>query len=276
MNSKGEVRSASEFKDIFEESGQSFRPYKCPFCEVLYEDRCIVTECVKAPHFKLPDGTKHRNGCNGEADQLPSTIATVPTAAAKRTVVGKIEIPEALVVRRKPSIVRKPGDVGLGAPPDAVEVVRRRRLIASDTTISSCYTTSQFRPIIHAYKRLRKHAYDQAIAAKLKKGSAEYNLKFRQTLSDYDLALYGQKLTYGNAFQGCKLQPYRLERIYNGMGKVRIEGDFLIITDNDLWPKQAKSKTEVAPFEVKLSLTLGADAPTSHVRAMEELEALAV
>ena len=59
------------------------------------------------------------------------------------------------------------------------------------------------------------------------------------------------------------------------MGKVRIEGDFLIITDNDLWPKQAKSKTEVAPFEVKLSLTLGADAPTSHVRAMEELEALA-
>ncbi|MGE8454108.1 MAG: hypothetical protein ACN6OP_26570, partial [Pseudomonadales bacterium] len=42
MNKYGDVRSASEFKGIFEEIGNSYGPYRCPFCEVPYEDRCIV------------------------------------------------------------------------------------------------------------------------------------------------------------------------------------------------------------------------------------------
>lgn len=276
INSKGEVRTASEFKDIFEESGQSFRPYKCPFCEVLYEDRCIVTECVKAPHFKLPEAKKHRDGCNGEVGEIQSIVANPQPATTKRIVVGKIEIPESLVSRRKSSVVRKPGDAGLGPPPDENEVVRRRRLIASDTTISSCYTTSLLRPVIKAYRRLKKHAHEQATADKLEKGSDAYNLKFRRILKDYDLSLYGQKLNYGNAFQGSKVMPYRLERIYNGTGKIRAEADCLVITDEELWPKQSKSKTELAPFEIKFSRTVGLGAPTSHIRAMEELEELAL
>src|SRR5471032_1653500 len=101
MNSKGEVRSASEFKDIFEDVGESHGPYRCPFCEVLYEDRCIVTECVKAPHFKLPNGTDHAVGCNGELGEESSTVVIGPSKAPKRTVVGGVELPEALVKRRK-------------------------------------------------------------------------------------------------------------------------------------------------------------------------------
>lgn len=69
MNDKGEVRSASEFKTIFEQTGESHRPYRCPFCEMAYEDRCIITECRKAPHFKLPNGTDHRGRCNGETGE---------------------------------------------------------------------------------------------------------------------------------------------------------------------------------------------------------------
>lgn len=275
MNKNGDVRSASEFKEIFEETGNSYGPYRCPFCEVPYEDRCIITECVKAPHFKLPNGTPHRGCCNGEAgEDAPTGVSGLPKVP-KRTVVGGIELPEALVKRRKALPVRKPGDDGLGPPPDAVEVARRRRLIAADKTISSCFTTSQLRPIIHAYKRLRKHAYEQAIAAKLKRGSAEYNASFRETLNAHDLSLYEHKLTYGNAFQGSKLQPWRVERVYYGSGKVRAEGDYLVIKDVDSWPKLPKSKEDLAPFEVKLSRALVPDAPTSHLRALEELERLA-
>lgn len=275
MNQKGEVRTASEFKSIFEDDGHSYRHYRCPFCEVLYEDRCIITECVKAPHFKLPGGTKHRDGCNGEAGEDEGTGTNGKIAPPKRTVVGKIEIPVALVKRRKASTVRRPGDDGLGTPPDPVEVARRRRLIAADKTISNCFTTHQLRPIVHAYKRLRKHAYDQAIAGNLKERTAEYNASFRETLSEYDLSLYGQKLTYRNAFQGCKLQPHRAERLYYGFGTVCTEGGYLVIKDKDCWPRQPNSKTDLAHFDVKLGRTLEANASTSHLKAMDELEQLA-
>ncbi|QKL55208.1 hypothetical protein HI814_00135 [Ralstonia solanacearum] len=275
MNKNGEVRSASEFKSIFEETGDSYSPYRCPFCEVRYEDRCIVTECVKAPHFKLPNETTHRNGCNGEVGEDASAGVSGVPKAPRRRVVGELELPEALVKRRKASIVRKPGDDGLGAPPDAVEMARRRRLIAADKTISSCYTTTQLGPIVHGYKRAKKHAYERAVAAKLKPGSTEYNLSFRETLSAYDLSLYGHKVTYGNAFQGSKLQPWRVERVYYGSGAVRAEGDYLVIKDKDSWPKQPKSKDDHAAFEVRLARTLTPDAPTSHSRALDELEQLA-
>jgi len=278
MNKNGDVRSASEFKDIFEDTGNSFGPYKCPFCEVLYEDRCIITECVKAPHFKLPNGTTHRGSCTGEAGEDASTGVSGQLKATRRTVVGGIELPEALVKRRKALCVRKPDDDGLGPPPDAVEVARRRRLVAADKTISSCFTTSQLRPIIQAYKRLKKHAYEQAIKAKLTKGTAEYNARFSETLNAYDLSLYEQKLTYGNAFQGSKLQPWRVERVYHGSGKVRAEGDYVVIKDVDSWPTQPKSKEGKdvrAQFEVRFIRMLAPDAPTSHLRALEELERLA-
>ncbi|SPA56672.1 hypothetical protein [Cupriavidus taiwanensis] len=272
MNNYGDVRSASEFKQIFEETGDSYGPYRCPFCEVPYEDRCIVTECVKAPHFKLPNKTAHRGSCNGEAGEEGAVGKTVSSAEPKRTVVGEIELPEALVKRRKASRVRKPGDDGDGPPPDETEIARRRRLIAADKTISSRYTTSQLRPIIQAYKRLRKHAYDRAVTANLTRGTAKYNESFRTTLNAHALSLYGQRLTYGNAFQGSKLKPRGEERVYYGSGKIRAEGDYLVIKDVDSWPKPLSG---IAPFEVKVSRSLAPDAPTSHLRALEEMEQLA-
>jgi hypothetical protein len=275
MNKNGDVRSASEFKEIFEETGNSYGPYRCPFCEVRYEDRCIVTECVKAPHFKLPNETAHRSGCNGEAGEDVSPGGSGLPNGPRRRVLGEIELPEALVKRRKASVVRRPGDDGLGAPPDAIEVTRRRRLVATDQTISSLFTTSQLRPIVHAYKRLRKHAYEQAVAANFKQGSADYNESFRKTLNAHNLSLYEHKLTYGNAFQGSKLQPWRIERVYYGSGKVRTEGGHLVINDKDSWPKLPKNKADLVPFEVRLSRILEADAPTSHLRALDELERLA-
>ena len=275
MNNKGEVRTASEFKSIFEDSGQSFRPYRCPFCEVPYEDRCIITECVKAPHFKLPDSTRHRGDCNGEVGEDEVIHRDIDLAQPKRTVVGKIDVPEALVRPRKASIVRRVGDDGFGLPPDAVEVLRRRKIIAADKTISKCFTASQLRPIVHAHKQLRKHAYKQAIAAKLKPGTAEYNAHFGQTLGEHSLSLYGQKLTYRNAFQGHKLQPHRAERLYFGNGKVTAEGGYLVLRDAQSWPTQPKSQLNLLPFFVRISRTVDINPSTSHLKAMEELEQLA-
>lgn len=276
MDRNGDVRSAFEFKEVFEETGKSSGPYSCPFCEVSYEEKCIVTECVKAPHFKLPNGTTHRDGCNGEAGDGATASVSGPPKTPQRMVVGDIELPEALVKRRKPSRLRKPDDDGLGPPPNAVEVARRRKLIAADRTISSSYTTSQLRPVVHAYKHLLRRAYEQATAAGLTRGSVEYNAKFREVLNACDLSLYEHKLTYGSAFQGRRLRPWHLERVYYGSGTVRTEGNYLVITDVDSWPMLSKSRDELAPFDVKLSRTVRQDAPTSHQRAMGELERLAL
>jgi hypothetical protein len=100
MNRTGEVRSASEFKEIFDETGDSYAPYRCPFCEARYEHRCVVSECVKAPHFKLPSGTTHVGDCNGEAGAVVFNVRRGLTKTSKRSVVGEIELPEALVKRR--------------------------------------------------------------------------------------------------------------------------------------------------------------------------------
>jgi hypothetical protein len=272
MNSKGEVRSASEFKDIFDDIGESHGPYKCPFCEARYEDRCIVTDCVKAPHFKLPNGAVHADGCNGETGDGLSVIVKEPAKATKRKVVGEIEIPEALVNRRKALTVRKPGGGADGAPPDATEILRRRRLVASDKTISSHYTTSLLKALVVAYEKLRKHAGKTAVEAGHAQGTPDYNTSFRNTLKAFPLSLYEQKLTYGNAFQGKKLQPSRLARIYHGYGTVLVEGDYLVIKDSDSWPKKVGEKTESVPLRVMLGRTLAADAPTSHVQALKKLE----
>lgn len=276
MDKNGDVRSASEFKEIFEETGNSSGPYKCPFCEIPYEDRCIVTECVKAPHFKLPNGTTHRNGCNGEIGEVVSSEARDSSRTPERKVVGQIEIPEALVKRRNASRVHRPEDGGLEKVPDAFEVTRRRELLGSDKTISSRFTASFLRPIVHAYKRLRKHAYDQAILEGFKRGSKEYNDSFRRTLATHPLSLYQQKLTYGNAFQGSKLTPWNTDRIYHGVGFARIENDYLVIRDMELWPKQLKTQSERATFDVGVHRVLPPDASTSQQRARDELEQLAL
>lgn len=275
MNSKGVVRSASEFKEIYDDVGESFSPYRCPFCEVPYEDRCIVTECVKAPHFKLPNGTDHVNGCNGEAGTQAGAVIKGSSKEPKKTVVGEIELPESFVKRRKVLLVRKAGDDGRGPPPSAAEVERRRRIVASDKTISSHYTTSQLRALVHAYKRLRKVAFDKAIAAKLKQGTAEYNQSFRKTLDSFPLSLYEQKLTYSKAFQGHKLRPWSAERIYFGSGMVSIEGENFVIEDSSSWPMLPKNTVDLVPFKVTVGRTLESDAPTSHAHALLALEKLA-
>ena len=275
MNLKGEVRSASEFKQIYEDTGVSSVPYRCPFCEVDYEDRCIVTVCVKAPHFKLPNGTDHRNGCTGEAGDGVTAVASAVLKAPKRKVVGDIDLPESLVKRRKPSFVRKAGDVGHGQPPDAAEVTRRRKLLATDQTISAHFTTSHLRPIAHAYKLLREQTGKQAASQNLGRGTSEYNAYFREVLAAYRLSLYGQKLTYGTSFQNSNLVPGSVERIYFGRGKVQIESGHLIIKDGGLWPTVPKSKDNLLPFDVTISRTPEIDAPTSHQRMLDALERIA-
>lgn len=271
MNIKGEVRTASEFKDIFVDSGNSHGPYKCPFCEVPYEDRCITTKCVKAPHFKLPANTYHWNGCNGEAGSGSAITTSGGSVKQKRTVVGEIELPEVLIDRRKPQFVRHLGDAGKGPPPDALEVARRRKVVTSDEVIASRFTTSLLGQIVDAYIRLRADARKAAIQAKLKHGTPEYNAKFSEVVNAPPLSLYKQKLTYGKAFQGKHLRPASTERVYNGRGAVRAENGYFVILDADKWPTEVKNKDSLVPFEVKVCQAPAQDAPTSHLAILNEL-----
>jgi hypothetical protein len=271
MNAKGEVRTASEFKDIFIDSNDSHGPYKCPFCEVAYEDRCITTKCVKAPHFKLPANTTHQNGCNGEAGSDSSITVKGGTAAQKRTVIGEIELPEVLIDRRKPQFVRRPGDDGKGLTPDALEVARRRKLITPDEVIASSFTTSLLGQIVDAYIRLRANAHGAAIKAKLKNGTPEYNAKFSEVVNAPPLSLYKQKLTYGKAFQSRHLRPSGRERVYYGRGVVRAENGYFVILDAEKWPTEVKNKDSSVPFEMMVGQAPAEGVPTSHLAILKEL-----
>jgi hypothetical protein len=275
MNAKGEVRTASEFKDIFIDSAESHERYKCPFCEVSYEARCITTICVKAPHFKLRANTAHINGCNGEAGSDSPITTAGGLAKQTRTVVGEVELPEVLIDRRKARLVRRPGDDGKGPPPDAFEVARRRKLITPDEIIASRFTTSLLGQIVDAYIRLRTVARGAALNANLKNSTPEYNNKFSEVVNAHPLSLYKQKLTYGKAFQGKYLRPAGTERVYNGRGVVRAENGHFIILDNDKWPTEVKNKDSLVPFEVVVRQALAADAPTSHLAILKELDGLA-
>lgn len=276
MNDKGEVRSASEFKQIHEDTGDSYRPYCCPFCEVPYEDCCIETECVRAPYFRVAHGKTHRGGCTGEAlDAQGREVA--PPKAPKKEVVGDVGLPEALVIRRPSTRVRKPGDDGTGPPPDQFEVIRRRKAVgASGGTIPSLHTTSHLRPIVQAYRRLREAASAHARSKKFEPKTPEFNAAYRAVLDSKKLALYDQKLTYGNAFQNSRLSPGHYQRIYSGRGAVAVVAHELVLSDVDLWPKVPKAKDDLVPFEVRIDRVPSPGSPTSHRHALQQLEDLAV
>lgn len=271
MDAKGNVRSASEFKQLFDDTEDSSRPYYCPFCEVPYEDACIETDCVRAPHFRLPRFTDHVGDCTGEAlDDQGREIK--PPQPPKKTVVGDVELPEALVRRRPASRLRNPGDGDIGTPPSPLEINRRRKAAGTLGTMPSKHTTSQLRPIIEAFKRLKKVAVEHTQAANLTHGSTEYNLAYRSVLESRKLELYEQHLAYGNAFQSSKLAPWFKERIYYGKGTVSVDGNDFVITDVDTWPKAPKVKDDSAAFQVRISRAAPAGTPTSHLRALANLQ----
>lgn len=271
MDSRGDVRTAYEFKDIFDDAGVSHRPYRCPFCEVPYEDRCIITECVKAPHFKLPNGRAHYGDCDGE----PASASPADRARpASRVVDGEIDVPEALVPRRPPRRVTTASSGGIDAPPSGSEIHRRRKILAADRVIASKFTSALLRAIVSAHKRLMKAAFEKASASGHAKGTPEYRQTFRTLLDSRPLELFGQALTYSSAFLTSRLAPTSKPRIYGGVGAVAMEDAWVKITDVDTWPKEYKSP-EHAPFAIYLAADLPADAITQHVRAIEELAALA-
>jgi hypothetical protein len=270
MNSRGEVRTAYEFKDIFDESGISHRPYRCPFCEVDYEDRCIVTDCVKAPHFKLPNGTSHRGNCDGEPEASSSERVSRPA----RVVVGEVDVPAALVTRRAPRIVRGANAKVDDPIPSEVEIQRRRRSLAGEGALAGKFTSSLLRAIVEAHKKLMKVAFETAAAAGHRKGSAEYKDTFKALLEAYPLELFGQKLTYRNAFQTSKLSPASRPRIYEGSGTVDAGGRVVQLSGGNEWPKEY-GKPETTSFTVTVRRTLSRDAVAAHEQALDDLLSLA-
>lgn len=269
MDCRGDIRTAYEFKDIFADSGVSHRPYRCPFCEVPYEDRCIVTECVKAPHFKLPKGTKHRGNCDGEPE---IEYRAEPAVSPARVVVGDVDVPEALVARRNPRRVIPAGATpAAGTSPSDEETRRRRKMLAAERTLDSKFTSYLLQQIVLAHRKLMKAAFDQASAAKLTRGSSAYGEMFKTVLEERALDLFGQRLTYRSAFLGSRLSPSSRPRIYSGSGAVENTGSDCVITDKDTWPREFKSSERV-PLIVCVPQVPAAGAPVVHLRAIEELQ----
>lgn len=268
MDANGIIRTAYEFKDIFERTGASDSPYCCPFCEVLYTDKCISTTCKKAPHFSRPNGTHHRHGCNGEGETAPSPAVIVDLDEPKRTVVGDVDFPEALVAARRERgrlKRRSEGDI-----PTPQEIVQRRKQVDTTALVASKYTSSLLRTFVMAYRDLRGLARKEA-AANGMPGSSEYKEAYREVMTSRRLALYSEQFTYGSAFYNSKLTPAATPRIYQGTGTVKWMGTELVITDDSTWPRAYKS-AERLQFFVVTEATLPHDSSRLHAELMANLD----
>lgn len=268
MNAQGVVRTAFEFKDIFDKTGESLTPYHCPFCEVLYIDKCISTKRKRAPHFSLPKGVDHRSGCNGEgpSDDAPAVIEDVDEA--KRTVVGDVDFPEALVAARRERARFKllPPDV----VPTPAEVRVRRTKVDSSRLMASRYTSSLLRTFVMAYRTLCELAGKHALTVGALDTKA-YRDAFSAVLQSHKLQLYDDSLNYSSAFYSAHLTPSPNARIYRGYGRVERMGDELVICDDDLWQEAFKSKVRLALFVVTKG-SIPADAPSLHAETFAKLE----
>jgi hypothetical protein len=272
MDNRGDVRTAYEFKDIFDDTGASYRPYRCPFCEVPYEDRCIVTQCVKAPHFKLPNGTFHLAECDGEPNSVPPPEEV---SRPSRRVVGDVDIPEALVARRPPRRVRPAGAEETKAVPGSDEIRRRRRLLGAEREMSSKFTSSLLRNIVVAHRQLMQAAHKEVAAHGHARGTPEYSGTFVRLLEAHPLELFEQRLTYRSAFFTSRLSPANTPRIYMGTGVLEAgDSSVLTVTDKDGWPRVLKG-ADLVPFVVKLKCALPVDAPASHIKTRDQLLELA-
>lgn len=205
MDANGVVRTAFEFKDIFDKSGISREPYCCPFCETDYIDRNISKDGKKSPHFALPRGKNHSSGCNGEAAPSPEKVRVLEEDdERKRKVVGDVEFPEELVDarRRRATFKLLPN----GEVPSSLEVGRRRKEVDVSRLLASRYTTSLLRTFVMANRKLRKLA--DAVGQTLGEfGSEEYKKAFGAELKARSLQLYGERLTYGSAFPTFRIAP---------------------------------------------------------------------
>lgn len=267
MDADGFVRTAYEFKDIFEKTGVSAAPYCCPFCEVAYIDKCVSTTCKKAPHFSLPKGVDHRDGCDGEGLAEVATPTVVESDQPKSTVVGDVEFPEALVAaRRERGRFKRHEQLG---QPSRQEVDERRRRVDTAGLVSSRYTSSLLRTFVMAQRALRELARQHALTRGQPK-TPEYNAAYGKVMRSRRLDLYGDQLTYDSAFQGSNLVPVAAPRIYQGKGQVRRMGDELVIEDNGTWPIE-RNKPERLRFFVVAEAVLPPKSPRAHEECMSLL-----
>jgi hypothetical protein len=267
MDANGIIRTAYEFKDIFERTGASHSPYCCPFCVVHYIDKCISVTCKKAPHFSLPKGIDHLHPCNGEGEPDPSTTLIVDLDEPKRTIVGDVDFPESLVAaRRERGRQKRHGEWGV---PTIEEIVQRRKQVDTTDLLATKYTSSLLRTFGMAYRDLRGLARE-AVAASGEPGSSEYKEAYRNIVTSRRLALYGEPFTYGSAFYNSKLTPAATPRIFQGAGTVKRMGTELVIGDNSWWPRAYK-RPEQLPLFVVADATLPPDSPRLHAELLADL-----
>ena len=274
MDSRGVVRSASEFKDIFQETGESTGPYKCPFCEAPYNDEGITSDSRHAPYFELCNGWSHVLGCTGQPYSLQGD-ERYPDLTRIFALPGAIQVPSALVGRRKAFAFPSPWGSGEDVGLDGREVARRRDIAASDVSLTGVYSTVFVRHLVHAHRQLRKHVYCAAMEADLLQGSPEYDALYNRVLCLHPLSLYEHALNYATAFQGCRQCPAKVARVFYGTGRLHIFGDSLVLSDRDKWPGKPHDCFSLSPFRVTIRRPIEPQASEGQARLYAQWEATA-
>lgn len=242
MNENGDVATAWEFRDRFLSARERYTKFSCSLCGVLLHDRCIYTECKKAPHFYLPKGESHEHWCGPQEASIVGPVVSpsiVENSPRYRVLKRNVELPEALVRRR----IRKfsfevPGGLNPERVP-AVEAERRANLMRSGD-IPQRQTTSMLREVATAYDKVIEEVRTIAKEEGLP-DAKQWELR-SATLKDFPLNLYGDASNYSEAFRNPKGGIKTVERIYHGYsGRVGIDDGQLRITANEGYQSQSEA-----------------------------------
>lgn len=195
MNEHGMISTAAEFHDEYIRNGTVYKDFFCPFCQIEYTPKAIYVDHKVGvrPHFARHRGIKHRFNCDGK----PKITQNIPKhPPATKVLKTEMDVPEALVLRRRP-VVLKQHSGHRDDPPDATEIERRRSApgLYSRTAV---YSSSLVRTFAEAYLEIIYLCHVQ------NKAATNINDIIKSELTKHRLDLFGTKRNYYSGFR----QPY--------------------------------------------------------------------
>lgn len=238
-NDFGDVATAREFRDMFLDQKLKFSQFFCPTCEMELHARCIYTECVRAPHFYVPNNEKHEPWCEPLENGIVGPVTPVAddgSIPGFKVLRRDVELPEALV-RRRMARMGFPVPTGLKRGSVSGDEAKRRAKRLRDVGIPQRQTTSMLREVATAYERLGAAVREQA--EKEKTNATEMWRRVNEAHSRCPLDLYGERLDYNSAFRNPKGKIHTAPRIYKGRrGTADFHEDRVIIVAGERFGPQ--------------------------------------
>gem|GEM_PF-3510913 len=246
LGDNGQIKSASEFHDLYIKNTTKHITFTCPFCKVRLFGKAIYVDGPqgKSPHFSCYPQEPHVNGCDGYPTiDGKSTIHLEQTC---KTVIGKetFSLPEKLVVKAAPNNKKHTIQTTNG---NESEQVKEKRAQAGRERGTVKYTSSLIRSFVIARNTLLKEIYNHAKSNKL--SGAERNELIEKTLTKAPINLDGNSTNYNKAFQRTTYFSGQ-NKIWYGESVISKYDDFIYILNKST----IKNGKDTLEFSIKIQI----------------------